>query len=212
MRRELVAAAGRRFARLTTDAVVRTPRLWRLFRPLMRKQFDTLAPVWDTMRDAGHLLPYEAALESVEPPPKRALDLGTGTGQGAFALARRFPHAEVVGADVAERMLERARANTPRDVAGRVRFEHADASALPYADESFDLVAHANMIPFFDEVVRVLAPRGQVLFAWSGGDETPIYVGSDRLRRELSRRGFTDFAEFDAGSGTALLARKAAGA
>ena len=211
MRGEFVAEAGRRFARLTTDAVVRNPRLWRLFRPLMRKQFDRLAPVWDTMRTPGHLLPYEAALESVEPSPKRALDLGTGTGQGAFALARRFPEAEVVGADVAARMLERARANTPADVAGRVRFEPADASALPYADESFDLVTHANMIPFFDEVARVLAPGGQALFAWSGGDETPIYVGSDRLRSELSRRGFTDFAEFSAGSGTALLARKAAG-
>jgi SAM-dependent methyltransferase len=90
-----------------------------------------------------------------------------------------------------------------------VRFEHADAAALPYADGSFELVAHANMIPFFDEVTRVLASGGQALFAFSLGNRTPIYVSEERLRSELSRRGFTEFAAFPAGEGTALLARKA---
>jgi hypothetical protein len=66
------------------------------------------------------------------------------------------------------------------------------------------------MIPFFDELVRVLEPGGQVLFAFSLGAETPIYVPVERLRAELERRGFMDFAEFAAGEGTAFLARKAA--
>jgi predicted methyltransferase len=65
------------------------------------------------------------------------------------------------------------------------------------------------MIPFFDELVRVLEPGGQVLFAFSLGAGTPIYVPAERLRAELERRGFMDFAEFAAGEGTALLARKA---
>ena len=95
-----------------------------------------------------------------------------------------------------------------RDLRDRVAFEPADASALPYADGSFQLVAHANMIPFFDELTRVLAPGGQVLFAFSGGDATPIYVAPERLRAELEGRGFTEFADFAAGHGTALLARK----
>ena len=89
-----------------------------------------------------------------------------------------------------------------------MRYERGDASALPFDDGAFDLVAHANMIPFFDEVERVLAPGGQARFAFSSGAETPIYVPNERLRDELARRGFSDFAEFTAGRGIALLARK----
>jgi ubiquinone/menaquinone biosynthesis C-methylase UbiE len=161
------------------------------------------------MRAADHLAPYEAALEAIEPPPVRALDLGTGTGQGAFAIARRFLDAEVVGVDLATAMLAEAERKTPDDLRARVRFEAADASALPYPDDSFGLVAHANMIPFFDELVRVLEPGGHALFAFSLGAGTPIYVPAERLQAELERRGFMDFAEFAAGEGTALLARKA---
>jgi ubiquinone/menaquinone biosynthesis C-methylase UbiE len=199
---------GQKFARLATNAVMRSPRLWRVFRPLMRKQFDAIAGSWDTMRAADHLAPYEAALEAIDPPPVRALDLGTGTGQGVFAIARRFPEADVVGVDLATAMLGEAERKTPVDLRGRVRFEAADASALPYPNESFGLVAHANMIPFLDELVRVLQPGGQALFAFSLGDQTPIYVSAERLRAELARRGLMDFAEFAAGKGTALVARK----
>jgi ubiquinone/menaquinone biosynthesis C-methylase UbiE len=199
---------GRKFARLTTNVVLRNPRLWRLLRPLMRKQFDAIASKWDEMRLPDSFDPYNAALATVDPPPARALDLGTGTGYGAFVIARRFPGADVVGGDLSERMLAEARARTPSELHERVRFEQVDASALPYADGSFDLVAHSNMIPFFDEVARVLAPGGQALFAFSSGAQTPIYVPSERLRAELERRGFTDFADFAVARGTALLARK----
>ncbi len=205
-RREL----GQRFARLATNAVVRNPRLWRFFRPLVRKQFDAIAGSWDTMRDPTHLAPYEAALAAVDPAPSTALDLGTGTGQGAFAIARRFPHAQVVGVDLAEGMLAEARRKTPAELTERVRFQRGDASALPFADASFDVVAHANMIPFFDELERVLVPGGQALFAFSLGPGTPIYVAPERLQEELRRRGFTEFASFEAGKGSALLARKGA--
>jgi len=197
---------GQKFARLSTNAVLRSPRLWRFFRPLVRKQFDAIAGSWDTLRDPTHLAPYDAALAAVDPPPSNALDLGTGTGQGAFAIARRFPHTQVVGVDLAEGMLAEARRKTPAELAERVRFESGDASALPFADGSFEVVAHANMIPFFDELERVLAPDGQAVFAFSLGPRTPIYVTPERLKEELGRRGF---AEFTAGKGTALLARKA---
>jgi ubiquinone/menaquinone biosynthesis C-methylase UbiE len=188
--------------------VLRSPRLWRFFRPLVRKQFDAIAASWDMMRDPTHLAPYEAALAAVNPAPSKALDLGTGTGQGAFAIARRFPHTRVVGVDLAEGMLTEARRKTPAELAERIRFESGDASALPFEDGSFALVAHANMIPFFDELERVLAPGGQAVFAFSTGPGTPIYVTPERLREELGRRGFSEFAEFAAGKGTALLARK----
>jgi SAM-dependent methyltransferase len=199
---------GRRFARFTTDVVVRRPRLWFLLRWAMRFQFDRLAPLWDSMRPAeSAYAPYEAALERVDPPSK-ALDLGTGTGGAALAIARRFPEVEVVGADLSERMIEQARANIPAELRDRVRFEVADASRLPYPDASFDLVGLSNMIPFFDELARVTAPGGRLIVAFSGGSETPIYVPPGTLREELARRGFTDFAEISTEPGTALLARK----
>jgi ubiquinone/menaquinone biosynthesis C-methylase UbiE len=203
---------GQRFARLVTNTVVRRPALWRLFRRPLRRQFDRIAPQWDQMRSPGHLAAFERALERVEPPPpRRALDLGTGTGSAAFAVARRFPQAEVVGADVAAAMVEEARRKAGPELAGRVRFEVADAASLPYADGEFDLVTLANMIPFFDELARVVAPGGRVVFGFSAGPATPIYVPAERLRAELARRGFTDFAEVAAGPGTALLARKGGG-
>lgn len=202
------AALGRRFARLATDAAVRYPPLWRIFRPLVRRQFDSFAHVWDSMRLEDTFAPYEAALSALDAEPARILDVGTGTGAAALTVARRFPNAEIVGIDLAEQMLARARDNTPPELRERVTFQRADASSLPFADASFDLVTHANMIPFFDEVARVVAPGGHVVFAFSSGSETPIYVATERLRGELSRRGFSDFADFTAGRGNALLARK----
>lgn len=201
-------ALGRRFARIATDVAVRSPRLWKLFRPFVRRQFDALAPVWDSMRLEDTFAPYDAALGGLEVKPARILDVGTGTGAGAVRLAQRFPEAEVVGVDLSGEMLGQARRNTPDDLRDRVRFERADAAALPFGDGSFDLAAHANMIPFFDEVARVVAPGGHALFAFSSGAGTPIYVPSQRLRDELARRGFTEFAEFNAGRGNAVLARK----
>ncbi len=97
-----------------------------------------------------------------------------------------FRTREVVGVDLAEAMLAEARRKTPAELAERVRFENGDASALPFPDASFDLVAHANMIPFFDELARVLAPGGHALFAFSLGPGTPIYVPLERVKRELA--------------------------
>ena len=194
---------GTRFARLATDVVVRRPSLWPLFRRLTERTFDRIAPQWDTMRGPDSLAPFEAALDAVGGPVNDVLDLGTGTGSGAAIVVRRFPDARVVGVDLSEEMLERARVNVPG-----AEFRRADASSLPFPDESFDLVSHANMIPFFDEVTRVLRPGGTALFAFSIGDQTPIYVTPERLRAELAERGFTDFADFAAGRGTALTARK----
>ena len=200
---------GRKFARFTTNQVVRRPWAWRLLRRLTRRQFNRIAPVWDEMRTPESFASLEVALDSIDTPPKRALDLGTGTGRAAFLLARRYPDAEVVGGDLAAEMLAEARRLTPPELADRIRFEEVDAERLPYPDESFDLVSLVNMIPFFDELARVTAPGGAVAFSFSGGPETPIYVPPDVLRKELSKRGFADFADFAAGNGTALVARKA---
>ncbi len=200
--------AGQRFARLVTDAVVRRPALWRLFRRGLRAQFDRLAPVWDDMRSPDAFAPVEAALGSLATAPKHVLDLGTGTGRVAQIVAGRFRDADVVGADISEQMIDQARRKLPPELADRVRFEVADASRLPFADGEFDLVTLANMIPFFDELARVVASGGHVLFSFSIGPDTPIWVPPERLERELSRRGFAEFASFSEGKGTAFVGRR----
>ena len=199
---------GRKFARFTTNQVVRWPRAWPLFRWLTRVQFNRIAPAWDERRTPESFASLEAALDALEASPSRVLDLGTGTGRAAFLIAHRYPEAEVVGVDLAEDMLAEARRLTPPELAGRVRFEQADAERLSYPDGSFDLVSLANMIPFFEELGRVTAPGGSVVFSFSAGPETPIYVPPEVLRARLGELGFTEFADFGAGNGTALSARK----
>jgi ubiquinone/menaquinone biosynthesis C-methylase UbiE len=100
-------------------------------------------------------------------------------------------------------MLEEARKHAPA-----VEFVEGDAARLPFDDASFDIVAQNNMIPFLDEVARVLRPEGWALMAFSSGPETPIWVEPAVLRRELGARRFTDFAEISASRGVAVLARR----
>jgi SAM-dependent methyltransferase len=208
---ERLEQLGRRFARLATRAVVARPALWRLFRAPLRRQFDWLAPVWEARRGPEALAPLEAALDRLDRTPSRVLDVGTGTGKAARLVARRFPQADVLGLDLSPAMVEEARRLVPADLAGRVRFEVADASRLPSKDGAFDLVVLLNMIPFFDELARVTAPGGALLLAFYSGPETPMYTPPETLRARLAPLGFDRFEELAAGEGTAFLARRADG-
>jgi malonyl-CoA O-methyltransferase len=156
------------------------------------------------------LLPLDAALDRLSSPPRRVLDLGTGTGKAARVVAERFPQAEVVGVDLSPAMIEEARKVLPAELFGRVRFEVADASRLPFEDGAFDLLVLLNMIPFFGELARVTAPGGRVAAASSFGPQTPIYVPPETLRKRLAPLGFGDFEELTAGEGTAVLATRRA--
>lgn len=198
---------ARWFARLATDVVVRQPLLWRLLRRPLRVMFDGLAPTWETRIHAHHLWALDLALEE-QPPPRRILDLGTGTGVVALALADRYLGAEVVGIDLSPGMIEEARRKLSPALAGRVRFEVGDAAALECPDGDFELVTLSNMIPFFAELARVVPVRGTLILSFSRGAETPIYVPPDRLRRELARQGFAEFAEFSAPPATAFRATR----
>ena len=193
---------GQRFARFVTDVVVRAPFLWRIFRGRMTRNFDLLAPEWDSTRvSRERLTPMIAALDATGA-PTRALDVGTGTGAVARLISERWPDAEVTGVDVSPGMIAEARR------LGNERYDVGDASALPYGDAAFDLVTLNNMIPFFDELARVTAPGGYVAVAYSMGPKTPIWVPLERVRDELQRRGFLHVADFEAGTGVALLARR----
>jgi len=195
-----------RFARLVTDLVVRVPALWPLLRPALTRIFDRIAPQWDEATGPERMVAYEAALERVPGEPARALDLGTGTGDGAIAIARRWPGADVLGVDVSAGMIAEARRKAPA-----LRFEVADARRLDVPDGAFDLVAMNNVIPFFDELGRIVAPGGHLLVAFSRGSETPIYVAPGRLRRGLERAGFELVEEVATNPGTAIVARRRGG-
>jgi ubiquinone/menaquinone biosynthesis C-methylase UbiE len=198
--------AGQRLMRLITEAVVRRPQLWRVVRRVVVRNFDKLAPEWDALRvDETRLRPVDAALAAVPGTPAHVLDLGTGTGAVARLAAARWPAADVTGADVSPQMVEEARRLA---TSARERYEVADAAALPFADGAFDLVALNNMIPFFDELARVVAPGGHVVVAYSMGDRTPIYVPLPRVRAELERRGLVVVLEQETGPGLSLLARR----
>lgn len=194
---------AQRFARLVTDVVVRVPALWPALRPLLTRLFDRIAPQWDAMASHERTIALEAALERVPGEPRTALDLGTGTGDGAIAIARRWPEADVRGVDVSSRMVEEAQRKAPE-----LRFEVGDGRRLEVPDGAFDLVALNNVIPFFDELGRIVAPGGHLVLAWSRGADTPIYVEPSRVRRGLARAGFEVVEEVAAGPGTAIVARR----
>jgi SAM-dependent methyltransferase len=206
--RARLEAAGRRFARVTTQIVVARPALWRLFRGPIRRQFGSLASSWEGRLGPEGLLPLGAALDRLDAPPRKVLDLGTGTGKAARVVAKRFSGAEVIGVDLAPEMVEEAKRLLPPELAARVSFEVADGSNLPFPDGTFDLVVLQNMIPFFEELGRITALGGKAIFAFSRGAETPIWVPPEKLRARLGAVGFGDVQELAAGAGVAVLAAR----
>jgi ubiquinone/menaquinone biosynthesis C-methylase UbiE len=194
---------GMRFARFVTNVTVRAPVLWLLVGRPFTRMFEKVAPRWDSMASPDRMTAYEAGLAAVPGRPSRALDLGTGTGDGALAIARRWPEADVLGIDAAAAMVEEARRKAPQ-----LRFEVGDARRLDVSDGAFDLVALNNMIPFFDELGRIAAPGGHLVIAFTLGPETPIWVEPRRLRRGLERAGFEAIRDVAAAPGTAVVARR----
>jgi demethylmenaquinone methyltransferase/2-methoxy-6-polyprenyl-1,4-benzoquinol methylase len=140
----------------------------------VRAMFDRIAGLYDVMNSvmtAGlhHRWRARAADLAALAPGDRALDVATGTGDLALELARRVaPGGEVVGSDFSEGMLEYAR----RKGAGTagVRFEQANALALPYADGEFAAATvgfgarnFSDLDQGLREMTRVVSPGGRVV-------------------------------------------------
>jgi ubiquinone/menaquinone biosynthesis C-methylase UbiE len=204
-------ARVRFMGRMLNRLVVRAPWAWPLIRGPMTRFFDRAALGWDQRTSAGsatHLAPMAAALLYVTPAPERALEVGTGTGEGALLLAREFPQASVRGVDVSEEMIDAAKAKVGLDPEGRVAFRVADAAHLPYEDESFDLVTHLNMPPFVREIARVLRPGGHAVVASSWGPATPFYTPNRALDWAFAKHGIEPLVAGEAGDGTFWVGRK----
>jgi demethylmenaquinone methyltransferase/2-methoxy-6-polyprenyl-1,4-benzoquinol methylase len=123
--------------------------------------------------------------------PQRVLDLATGTADFALAAARRYPR-RVVGVDVAIDMLRLGAAKLRRrPPAVPIQLMGGDAEALPFRDQSFDLVIAAFGVRNFGhiptglaEAWRVLRPGGELLILDFAEPETPLF-------RQLYRFYFT---------------------
>jgi ubiquinone/menaquinone biosynthesis C-methylase UbiE len=204
-------APVRVIGKAVTWLVARFPASWPLLRGGARRFFDRLAPVWDERTATPQrLAPLEEAVDGIENEPRRILDLGTGTGAAALWLAERYPAASVIGVDVAERMVAGAREKLSPTLADRVRFEVADASALPFSDGEFELVVQVSTPAFFAETTRVLAPGGHLIVVSSLGTGTPFHTPVKLLRRGFEREGLAWAGQGAAGPGTYYVFRKPA--
>ena len=204
---------NRLIGRTINNLVARVPWAWAILRGPTRRFFSERAAEWDERTGAGsadHLAALAAAALHVSPAPERILDVGCGTGAGTLFLSREFPQARVRGLDISEEMIALAVAKVGLDPEGRVAFKVGDASALPYPDESFDLVAQLNMPPFFAELARVLRPGGQVIVAASWGEDTPFHTSPKLLRWKFLQHGIEPVEIGRAGPGDFYVGRKEA--
>ena len=129
--------------------------------------FDELADVYDRYRLGYAPELYDAIFDYGLLPRARVVDVASGTGLVAAALAERG--CSVTGADVSEAMCGKARERVPSGsfVLGR-------AEQLPFEDASFDAATCAQSFHWFyqtralGEMLRVVRPGGVVAIWWKG--------------------------------------------
>lgn len=151
-------------------------------------QFDRQAALYasSAVHRFGASLPVLVEFAAVRP-GERALDVATGTGNTALALAEAG--ADATGVDVSPGMLGQARRRAEEE--GRaVRFVEGAAESLPFEDASFDLVTarhaphHFRDVPrFLAEVRRVLRPGGRFVMADGVSPTAESQAWFDRWQR-----------------------------
>jgi len=117
----------------------------------------------------------DALVQAIDPHAgDRVLDVACGSGNAALVAARRY--CEVTGIDYVPALLERATMRAAAE-GTTIRFEVADAQALPFEDQSFDALTSVFGVMFAPsqpqaaaEMVRVCRPGGTIgLASWTPG-------------------------------------------
>lgn len=101
------------------------------------------------------------------------LDLGSGAGIDCFLASKKVgSRGKVIGVDMTEEMMERARINAKKYNFKNVEFRHGDIENLPIEDSSIDVIISncvINLAPdklkVFDEAYRVLKKSGKMCFS-----------------------------------------------
>ena len=147
---------------------------------------------------------------------ERVLDIATGGGHVALAFA---PHvAEVVASDLTPRMLQAAERFITGAGVQNVRFEIADAEALPFPAASFDVAtcrvaAHhfPHVQQFVREVARVLRPGGVFVLDDTIAPDDPVldqFINAiEKMRDPTHGRDYTirEWHDFCARAGLELV-------
>jgi 2-polyprenyl-3-methyl-5-hydroxy-6-metoxy-1,4-benzoquinol methylase len=147
---------------------------------LVRRGYDVLSSRYDeaTGADTKYGPWLEELLAKLEP-NSRVLDLGCGSGVPVARALAQAGH-RVVGVDISEVQVERARESVPQ-----AEFRQADATKLDLPAESFDAVVsfyaliHVPLdeqVPLLRKLATWLRPGGQVVLttghrAWTGAEE-----------------------------------------
>ena len=129
-----------------------------------------------------------AMVDAVDPKPgQRVLDVATGTGMVAFALAARG--CQVVGLDQSEDMLGRARAKLAAvpELAPRVELVAGQAEQLPFADEEFDALTFTYLLRYVDDVAATVAELARVVRPGGRIGRVEFGVPSQPMLRSLWR-------------------------
>lgn len=149
----------------------------RIDKRLVRMAFDQAAPHYEKLavmqREVGERLLER--LEFIKAQPATVLDIGSGTGQIARAVVKRYRSAQVTAVDLSASMLAISRARMgwwrrPALVCG-------DMECLPFGDSTIDMVLSNltlqwcnDMERVFRELHRVLKPGGVLFFSTFGPD------------------------------------------